>query len=66
MSKWADYLISEVRYIETTTTKHITSVKVHEDKGDKVGNSTIWNRQEVINAINLKSTFCTIIKTEKG
>lgn len=66
MSKWADYLISEVRYAETATTKHISSVKVHDDKGDKVGSSTVWTRQDVINAIDSKNTFCTITKTEKG
>lgn len=66
MNKWADYLISEVRYLETVNTKHISSVKVHEDKGDKIGKSTIWTRQDVINAIDLNNTFCTIIKTEKN
>jgi hypothetical protein len=66
MAKWADYLISEVRYVVTVATRHIASVKVHEDKGEQVGGSTVWTRKDVINAIDLKTTFFTITKTEKG
>lgn len=35
MEKWADYLISEVRYNSQHT--HIDQVKIHEDNGDSVG-----------------------------
>ncbi len=66
MEKWAEYLISEVKYVETTTTKHISQVKVHVDTGDKVADSKIWSRQDVINAIDLKSTFMTITKAPDG
>lgn len=62
MVKWADYLISEVSYTETNTTKHISQVKVHIDNGDSVGVSSIWSRQDVMNALDLNSTFFTIIK----
>jgi hypothetical protein len=33
--KWADYLISAVRYDAAGT--HIDKVRVHEDEGEKVG-----------------------------
>lgn len=35
MAKWADYLISVVRYDEDH--ERIVKVRVHEDIGDKVG-----------------------------
>lgn len=69
MSKWADYLISAVRYNDKHT--HINQVKVHEDKGETVGSSTDWLRQSVINYIKKGYTFCTIVmgsdnKWQKG
>ncbi len=66
MTKWADYLISEVRYTETSTTKHISQVKVHIDKGDSIGISSIWTRQDVMNALDLENTFLTITKNMEG
>ncbi len=62
MAKWADYLISAVRYVETKTTKHISHIKVHRDLGDSVGESEIWSREDVVNAIDLNSTFITIFE----
>ena len=35
MEKWADYLISAVRY--DSKRSHIEKVRLHEDKGDKGG-----------------------------
>lgn len=66
MTKWADYLISEVRYVETTTTKHISQVKVHIDKGEKVETPSVWSRDDVMNAINNNSTFMTITRNSEG
>jgi len=60
MEKWADYLISAVRY--NTDHTHITDVKVHEDKDDKVGKGEIHSRQTVVDAINNGTTFVTIYK----
>ena len=36
--KWADYLISAVRYNAAET--HIEKVRVHVDEGDKVGGAS--------------------------
>ncbi len=66
MTKWADYLISEVQYVETATTKHISKVKVHTDLGESVGGSVTWSREDVVNAIDLNSTFMTIFKGVNG
>ena len=66
MTKWADYLISSVRYVETATTKHISHVKVHVDNDNTFGHPKERKRQDVINAIDLKSTFCTITKNTNG
>jgi hypothetical protein len=56
--KWADYLISAVRYNAANT--HIEKVKVHEDQGDKVGSGSEWTRKEVIDSLEAGNTFMTI------
>lgn len=58
MSKWADYLISAVRFNEAGT--HIVKVKVHVDNGDTVGASSEMTRQDVISKIDDNITFATI------
>ena len=64
MSKWADYCISEVRY--DSNNKHIDKVKVHEDKGDKMGSASEWSRAAVVTSIEDKKTFVTITKNSEG
>lgn len=62
MTKWADYLISAVRFEETPTTKHISHVKVHEDKGENLSNPPeIWSKESVIKALDNGKTFKTIV-----
>lgn len=63
MTKWANYLISAVKYDDDH--KHITHLKVHEDKGDKVGERQSYSRQKVVDAINSGTTFITIYKENK-
>ncbi|ASV21944.1 TPA: DUF3892 domain-containing protein [Klebsiella pneumoniae] len=62
--KWADYLISKVRYNDSHT--HITHVYVHVDKGDSVGGGTSETRQWVVNKIDSGYTFYTIFKDDNG
>ena len=57
-NKWADYLISAVRYDIART--HIDSVQVHQDNGVSVGSPTIWKRSQVVAAIANSYTFVTI------
>ena len=64
MEKWADYLISAVRY--NTDHTHITDLMVHEDKGDKVGKGEIYSRQATVDAINNGTAFVTIYKGSNG
>lgn len=42
MSKWADYLISEVRF--NTAGTHIDKVRTHVDNGDSVGPAVDMDR----------------------
>lgn len=62
MKKWADYLISAVRYDSDDT--YIEKVRVHKDKGDSVGSAIEKSRESVIDAIEEGTTFVTIYKNE--
>ena len=64
MAKWADYLISAVRYNKEET--HIEKVKVHVDNGDSVGVGNTWDRKKVVEKIEDKKTFVTITKNSSG
>lgn len=66
MNKWADYLISAVRYEETLSKKTISLCKVHPDNGNSVGDGTTWTKDEVMEAINKGYTFNTISKDGSG
>jgi len=64
MGKWADFGISEVRYSDEGD--HITKVKVHEDKGEKLGFSEEWTRSQVVSAINSGEEFITVVKNSEN
>ncbi len=64
MAKWADYLISAVRY--NTEHTHITDLYVHEDKEDSVGKGEIYSRQEIVDKINCGISVITIFKNTEG
>ena len=64
MEKWADYLISAVRYNPEHT--RIIKVREHEDLGDKVGQATEVTRQEVISKIKQGKKYMTIFRTKDG
>ena len=64
IDKWADYLISKVRYNDKHT--HITHVYVHVDKGDTVGGGVWETRQWVVNKIDSGYTFYTIFIGDDG
>jgi hypothetical protein len=66
MNKWADYLISAIRYAEEQNRRVIAYFKVHQDKEVAVGAGFTWSRDEVINAVNEGKTFYTIRKKENG
>jgi hypothetical protein len=56
--KWADYLISAVRYNDAET--HIEKVKVRKDEGESVGQPSEWTRKKVIESLEAGYTFVTI------
>ena len=62
--KWADYLISAVRYNKEKT--HIEKVKVHVDNGSSVGKASDKTRQDVVDLIKKKKTFLTIYKKDSN
>jgi hypothetical protein len=65
MSKWADYLISAIRF-EDDKIKNIAYLKVHPDCGEEVGAGSTWTREEVLNAMYDGKTFYTILKSNTG
>lgn len=58
--KWADYLISAVRYNAAET--HIDKVQVREDQGDSVGSASTVERTTVVSRLEAGNTFVTIVK----
>jgi len=66
MEKWADYLISAVRYEELFNKKTISHCKVHPDNGNSVGAGRTWSKWEILDAISNGFTFFTIYKGNNG
>lgn len=64
MAKWADYCISAVRYNMEHT--HIVKVKVCQDLGDTLGDTSEWTRLDVVNSIGQGKSFVTIYKNADG
>jgi hypothetical protein len=58
MDKWADYLISAVRYDQRET--HIEKARIHQDLGNQVGQAQEWIRDQVVSAIQRGRSFVTI------
>jgi hypothetical protein len=66
MSKWADYLISAIRYADETKNNLFSYLKVHQDNGIEIGAGSTWSREEVIEAMYNGKTFYTILKSNSG
>lgn len=62
MTKWADYLISAVRFEET----HISQMKVHIDLGHELTDAEVWTRTDVLKALDKDKTFKTILIGNNG
>lgn len=60
MAKWADYLISAVRYNNEKT--HIIMVKQHIDKGDKFSSADEVSRLTVVTNLKNDNSYMTIYK----
>jgi hypothetical protein len=66
MQKWADYLISAVRYEELINQLCITHLKVHSDNTTGISGGSTWTKEEVINAIRKGKAFISIFKDPRG
>jgi len=66
MTKWADYLVSAVRYEPGSNNRIITYFKVHEDIGNSIGESRTWTKDELLNELIRGKTFATILKDQNG
>lgn len=64
MGKWADYLISRVRY--TTDHKRIDEVEVYTDDGNQVKKYDNMNREKVVSFLKKGLKFMTIRKNSDG
>jgi hypothetical protein len=64
MSKWADFLVSNVKYSKDP--KKIVSVKIHKFTGDSVGKEEIWTRSRIIEHIDKNEIIFTIFKSANG
>ncbi len=61
MEKWADYLVSAVRY-SNSDRKYISQLRVHKDEGESVGADFELYKNDVVSKINEGYSFVTIIK----
>jgi hypothetical protein len=66
LEKWADYLISGVRYNSDSARRIISHFKVHIDNGDSVGESRTWTKEEVLKAFSNGQNFSAILKDSNG
>ena len=66
IDKWADYLISAVRYDSDLNNRMVAYLKVHEDVGHSVGESKTWTKAELIEALAKGKTFVTILRDGSG
>jgi Protein of unknown function (DUF3892) len=62
--KWADYIITAVRFNSTGT--HIEAVQIRADNGDTAGAATVATRAQVIASLEAGRTFCTATKSSDG
>jgi hypothetical protein len=70
MAKWADYLISAVRFERDIhgNKLHISHLKLHVDsEADSLGGGTSYKREEVVTLIDvLNKKIMTITKSKEG
>ncbi len=63
MVKWADFLISEVRYSKG---KVIEEIKQHTDDGQAISEGTIVKRADIFHNMENGKTYKTIFHSLKG
>jgi Protein of unknown function (DUF3892) len=63
MAKWADYLISAVRY--NNAESHIDAVQYREDLGEKAGKLLQAARTDIVSMIGEGKSFMTVMHDDK-
>jgi hypothetical protein len=63
-TKWADYIITAVRFNLAGT--HIEAVQIRTDEGDTVGPAGEASRAQVVASIEGGTTFCTATMGSNG
>jgi hypothetical protein len=58
MAKWADFLISSVRFTETGKHKYVSHISLHNDTGEGVG--TVRTKDEIIALLDNGKTVKTM------
>jgi hypothetical protein len=70
MPKWADYVITAVRYDHHARSgegSRVAAVEVHMDLGGRLGYAEIWTRQQVLEAVHQDhETFVTAFQGVDG
>ena len=66
MNKWADYLISAVRYRSDSKNRIIAYFKIHTDNGASIGEIRTWTKEELLAALIDGKSFVTIAKKNNG
>lgn len=64
MTKWADYVITKVKFRDEGT--HILAVKARQDTGEHLSVEKEWSRQQVVSAIEKGTSFVTAVKKDTG
>lgn len=64
MAKWADYLVSAVRFNAHGT--HIDSLRCHADNDTSAGPPQTFSRKTVVDAIKAGKTFVTVTRDSAG
>jgi hypothetical protein len=62
--KWADYIITAVRFNSTGT--HIEAVQIRADNGDTTGPASEATRAQIVASLEAGTTFCTATKGSDG
>lgn len=64
--KWADYLISAVRYESGSGNRIIEYFKVHSDNVNSIGEVRTWSKSELLAALINGKSIATIKKDNEG
>lgn len=62
--KWADYLVTAVRYNAGNT--HIDAVQLRQDRGDSAGPPVAFGRACAVSLLRVGASLCTVTTNKDG